>query len=173
MLNFVPDFIMSSDHPLEAMLWSLLVIWVSQRQPRYSSMNSIQRVPYISDIGKPEGFDGGNTKTKSNDSRRSKHSQAIFYCWLCNNSSVFLGIFTLRPYVREISSTQCRNPRLIRFPIGHNHALIGRVEQLYDRISVVSGITGSAGLVALAVFDTARHHDLHFFCLLVFMGGII
>lgn len=57
MLNFVLDFIMSSDHPLEAMLWSLLVIWVSQRQPRYSSMNSIQRVPYISDIGKLEGFD--------------------------------------------------------------------------------------------------------------------
>lgn len=63
-------------------------------------------------------------------------------------------------------------PPLTQFPTGHNQALIGRVEQLYDRISVVSGITGSAGLVALAVFDTARHHDLHFFCLLVFMGGI-
>lgn len=74
---------------------------------------------------------------------------------------------------KKLSQRQCRSPRLIRYPIGHNQALIGRVEQLYDRISVVSGITGSVGLVALAVFDTARHHDLHFFCLLVFMGGII
>ncbi|KAL0639910.1 hypothetical protein Q9L58_001001 [Maublancomyces gigas] len=96
-------------------------------------MNSIQRVPYISDIG--------------------ANILKPFFITGCAATALSFS-----------ASLLC---------VRHNQALIGRVEQLYDRISVVSGITGSAGLVALAVFDTARHHDLHFFCLLVFMGGVI
>ncbi|KAI5839909.1 Frag1/DRAM/Sfk1 family-domain-containing protein [Morchella snyderi] len=34
-----------------SMLWSMMIIWVSQRQPRYSHMNANQRMVYISDIG--------------------------------------------------------------------------------------------------------------------------
>lgn len=47
------------------------------------------------------------------------------------------------------------------------------IEKGLDWASIISGAAGAAGLVLLAVFDTARHPALHSTFLLVFMLGIV
>lgn len=56
--------------------------------------------------------------------------------------------------------------------VGRNYASVGKLEKLFDVMSILSGIAGSVGLILLSIFDLARHRTLHIIFLTLFMMGI-
>ncbi|KAH0603884.1 uncharacterized protein H6S33_007543 [Morchella sextelata] len=59
------------------------------------------------------------------------------------------------------------------FSVRRNYASVGKLEKLFDIMSILSGIAGSVGLILLSIFDLARHRTLHIIFLMLFMMGVI
>ncbi|KAK3350847.1 Frag1/DRAM/Sfk1 [Neurospora tetraspora] len=121
-------------------LLGLLIYWCTNEHRRhYASMDSLQTIAYISDVG-------------------ASTLKPLFIAG-CSVTTVFLDLsFGADRWLR------------------HKGRLVPNTtvtEKVLSGITIVFAIIGTAGLILLSIFDTARHPKLHDIFLLLFIAGYV
>lgn len=117
----------------------LLIYWVYQGKPHYQSMNPIQDVAYISDVG-------------------AQTLKPLFVTG-CVLTTIFLDASFLSEILLRHRGRLARNTT--------------RMEKILSGISIFFALVGTIGLIALSIFDTLRHPQLHNVFLFLFIFGYV
>ena len=150
------------------MLLAMIIDWGALGTPHYSSMDAGQNIAYVEAIPQPLldvlRRPCATTPRMTNSPRSYISDVGAFglkplFITGCVITTVFLDL-------SFISERWLRHTGLLA-------PNTSTAQKVLSVISIVFAIAGSAGLVLLSIFDTARHPKLHDGFLLLFIGGFI